>query len=294
MFRSSLVPHVLLALSQAVPTGARLRAIATAIGARDSSVQRALATLVADRLVERIAVGRRRAYRLCQDHPVARAALDLALCQLPRETALAVLARANPGVEFASLGHGGARPELHVVHATSSTPATRAAFQEAIARLADAPRVLLEAVHEDAADRLLDEPELRERAAAGTILKGTIARSFADPRRHGDFVRARRLHRLHPRLRRPSQRALRRLARSYGLGRIAVFGSAVRADFGPESDVDVLVRYLPTAPHRIADTFALERELEGLFDRDVDVVDEGQLSGRFRPYVEAEEVTLLG
>lgn len=294
MFRSSLVPRVLVALSQATRSGARLREIASAIGARDSSVQRPLAALVADGVVERVTVGRRRAYRLRQEHPAARAALDLALAELPRETALAVLARANPGVEFASLERGGARPGLYVVHDNSSTPATRAAFQETIARLADAPRVLLDDVHEDAIDRLLDEPELRERAAAATILKGRTARSFPDPRRHGDFVRARRLHRLHPRVRRPSQRALQRLARTYGLGRIAVFGSAVRADFGSESDVDVLVRYLPTAPRGLVDTFALERELEGLFDRDVDVVDEGQLSGRFRPYVEAEEVTLLG
>lgn len=295
MIRSRVAARVLAALTQAGRAGARLRDIAAAIGARESSVQRALRSLQEDRLVEQVAVGRRKGYRTNDDHPAAEPAIGLALNQLAREETIAILARANSGIEFASISPDISPGQLTVVHSRSSTPGTRLAFREALAKLRGAPELdILEARHDELVDRLLDGPAPRERAGAGAIVKGTIARSFPDPHRHGDFLRARRLHRLHRDVPRPSQRALRRLARTFGLHDLAVFGSAVREDFRPDSDVDVVVRYAPAARHRLADIFGLEQELERLFDRDVNVVDERYLPERIRPYVEREEVTLLG
>ncbi|MDX1998559.1 MAG: nucleotidyltransferase domain-containing protein, partial [Thermoanaerobaculia bacterium] len=45
----------------------------------------------------------------------------------------------------------------------------------------------------------------------------------------------------------PPAQALRELAETFGVRRFALFGSALRDDFTPESDIDVLVEYQPGA-----------------------------------------------
>lgn len=52
----------------------------------------------------------------------------------------------------------------------------------------------------------------------------------------------------------------------------AVFGSALRDDFGPESDLDVLVSYAPDAKWSLLDHVAMEEELRGLTGRPVDLL----------------------
>src|SRR4029077_15617716 len=88
---------------------------------------------------------------------------------------------------------------------------------------------------------------LRQVLAAGQLVKGDLAR-FPRPGVRGDFTRARPLHRPHPQLPRLPRRFLQRLARRYEFAELAVFGSAVRRDFRPDSDVDMLVRYRPGVP----------------------------------------------
>ena len=60
--------------------------------------------------------------------------------------------------------------------------------------------------------------------------------------------------------------------RAHGIRRLAIFGSALRDDFGPDSDVDVLVEF---DPDRIPGLFGLagmESELSDVFGREVDLV----------------------
>ena len=52
----------------------------------------------------------------------------------------------------------------------------------------------------------------------------------------------------------------------------ALFGSVVRDDFGPDSDVDVLVSLDRTARHTLLDMHRMEEELRSLFGRNVDLV----------------------
>jgi predicted nucleotidyltransferase len=54
---------------------------------------------------------------------------------------------------------------------------------------------------------------------------------------------------------------------------LAVFGSALRADFGPESDVDLLATFSPSATWSLLDHMRMELELVELFDREVDLLD---------------------
>ena len=53
---------------------------------------------------------------------------------------------------------------------------------------------------------------------------------------------------------------------------LALFGSVVRDDFGPESDVDVLVSFDEDAKRTLFDMGYMEEELEAMFGRRVDLV----------------------
>ena len=52
----------------------------------------------------------------------------------------------------------------------------------------------------------------------------------------------------------------------------ALFGSALRVDFGPDSDVDVLVSFDENAKHTLFDMSRMAEELEAMFGRRVDIV----------------------
>jgi hypothetical protein len=62
---------------------------------------------------------------------------------------------------------------------------------------------------------------------------------------------------------------------------LAVFGSAVREDFAPESDVDVLVAFEEGAPWSSWEWPDMTDELESIFGRRVDLVDAGGLRNPF-------------
>jgi uncharacterized protein len=53
---------------------------------------------------------------------------------------------------------------------------------------------------------------------------------------------------------------------------LAMFGSAVREDFRPDSDVDVLVTFAADARWTLFDLAAMQDELEQIFGREVDLV----------------------
>ena len=56
------------------------------------------------------------------------------------------------------------------------------------------------------------------------------------------------------------------------ISELALFGSVLRDDFGPDSDVDVLVRFLPEAEHGLFEMVAMEEELSQLLGRKADLV----------------------
>lgn len=53
---------------------------------------------------------------------------------------------------------------------------------------------------------------------------------------------------------------------------LALFGSILRDDFRPDSDVDVLVTFAPDAQWGLFKVAEMQQELEGILDRDVDFV----------------------
>ncbi len=54
---------------------------------------------------------------------------------------------------------------------------------------------------------------------------------------------------------------------------LALFGSVLRDDFSPESDIDVLVTFDDGARHTLFDMVRMEEELKALFERDVDLTE---------------------
>jgi predicted nucleotidyltransferase len=54
---------------------------------------------------------------------------------------------------------------------------------------------------------------------------------------------------------------------------IALFGSVLRDDFRPDSDVDVLVSFMPEARHSLFDLARMQKELEAILGREVDLVE---------------------
>ena len=60
--------------------------------------------------------------------------------------------------------------------------------------------------------------------------------------------------------------------RKWQIREFALFGSVLRYDFGPESDIDVLVTFSEDAKHSLFDLVHMENELREIFGRDVDLV----------------------
>ena len=76
--------------------------------------------------------------------------------------------------------------------------------------------------------------------------------------------------------------------RRYPVRRLAFFGSVIREDFTPESDVDVLVEFLPDARVTLFDMARMQAELSELIGRRVDLRTLQELSEYFRDEVAAE------
>lgn len=276
--------EVLAALEQR-ESGMRLSDVAKTLDVQVSSSQAALRLLIRDRFV--VFDASRRTYQSASDTDVARL-LDVAAPRLPGPRLVDVALRASPAVEFAGRDGDG----LLIVTRWDAEPRDEVRLGRMLRRLPDGTTVE-RLSHDQARERLLVSSSLRERATRSRIVAGTVARTFPDPFRHGS-PEAPLLGTAHPALRRPSDRALRRIARRFGLREILVFGSAVHADFRPDSDVDVMVRRQPGIERTLEDELALRRDLEDLFDRDVDVVDAAVLRPEVRSRAEAEGVVLYG
>jgi len=85
--------------------------------------------------------------------------------------------------------------------------------------------------------------------------------------------------------------ALEGFCRRHHICRLSLFGSVLRHDFGPQSDIDVLVEFEPGHTPGLA-FMQMERELSELFGgRPVDLVTARFLNRRIRDRILAEAQT---
>jgi len=78
------------------------------------------------------------------------------------------------------------------------------------------------------------------------------------------------------------EKKIRTFCRRWKVTEFALFGSILREDFRPESDVDVLVSFAADAPWSLWDLAEMQQELEAIFGRSVDLVENGTLRNPFR------------
>lgn len=86
---------------------------------------------------------------------------------------------------------------------------------------------------------------------------------------------------------------VREFAMRHGIVRLALFGSVLRADFGPGSDVDVLVEFAEGRTPGLVRLAAMELEFEDAIGREVDLRTREDLSPRFRDAVVAGSLVLV-
>ncbi len=68
----------------------------------------------------------------------------------------------------------------------------------------------------------------------------------------------------------------------YGVEEFSLFGSVLRDDFGPDSDVDVMLKFKPGHGFTFENTPDIEDELEAIFGCAVDVIEKGRIRNSIR------------
>lgn len=78
---------------------------------------------------------------------------------------------------------------------------------------------------------------------------------------------------------------VRAFCERYPIRRLSLFGSVLRDDFNPASDIDVLVEFESGARVTYLDMADMQFELEAILGRSVDLLEPAELSRYFRQQV---------
>src|SRR5436305_15313724 len=78
------------------------------------------------------------------------------------------------------------------------------------------------------------------------------------------------------RLRWPADR-IADFCRRWKIRELSLFGSVLRDDFGPASDIDLLAQFAPEADWSLFDHARMERELVEVLGREVDLVNRSEV-----------------
>jgi predicted nucleotidyltransferase len=79
----------------------------------------------------------------------------------------------------------------------------------------------------------------------------------------------------------PGER-LAEFCRRWKVAELSLFGSALRGDFGPKSDVDLLVEFAPGASWSLFEWMDMIEELKAILGREVDLVSKQGLRNPYR------------
>jgi len=81
------------------------------------------------------------------------------------------------------------------------------------------------------------------------------------------------------------ERKIKDFCRRYQVQRMALFGSVLRDDFRPDSDIDILVVFDPSAFVTFMTLGKMKRELSEIFQREVDLIPQEGLKPAIREAV---------
>jgi predicted nucleotidyltransferase len=68
----------------------------------------------------------------------------------------------------------------------------------------------------------------------------------------------------------------------FGVEEFSLFGSVLRDDFGPDSDVDVMLQFRAGHGFTFENTPEIYDALKKIFGREVDVIEKGRIKNPFR------------
>ena len=86
-----------------------------------------------------------------------------------------------------------------------------------------------------------------------------------------------------------SKETIAKFCRKWKIAELALFGSVLRDDFRPDSDVDVLVTFSQDSDWGVEHLLDMKEELESLFGRAVDLV-EKRLVEESRNYIRRKHI----
>jgi uncharacterized protein len=78
------------------------------------------------------------------------------------------------------------------------------------------------------------------------------------------------------------RKKINEFCRRWNVVEFSLFGSALRADFKPQSDIDVLVTFAPKSQIGLFEIAQMQIELESVFKRPVDLVEKASLRNPYR------------
>ena len=84
------------------------------------------------------------------------------------------------------------------------------------------------------------------------------------------------------------QEQLAAFCRRHQIARLSLYGSILRDDFGPDSDIDLLIEFLPDAQPSLLDLGGMQDELCRMLGRQVDLKTPEFLSPTIRERVQRE------
>jgi predicted nucleotidyltransferase len=85
------------------------------------------------------------------------------------------------------------------------------------------------------------------------------------------------------------QEAVAAFCRRWKVAELSLFGSVLRGDFRPDSDVDVLVRFLADEHVGLFAMSRMQDELRPIFGREVDLVERAAIE-QSRNYIRRKEI----
>lgn len=98
---------------------------------------------------------------------------------------------------------------------------------------------------------------------------------------------------MNPKAPSPTAEELKPFCEAYGIVKLAVFGSVLREDFGPDSDVDVLVKFGPAVRISLRERLQTQDDLSPFFGgRTIDLVTADSLVHYIRDRIIAEAAQL--
>jgi predicted nucleotidyltransferase len=77
-------------------------------------------------------------------------------------------------------------------------------------------------------------------------------------------------------------REIPQFCKRWGITELSLFGSVIRTDFKPDSDVDVLVTFRADVEWSLVEWIEMRDELQNLFGRRVDFVEKRAIRNPFR------------